>query len=92
MINYIHSLVLFFCELVNSTDFPFFNLQLVLPEYLMHGLLTLLFLSAGEWVTFLFNCPLLSYHVNRYLMNTCRMSTELNNCVVIMFIHDIKST
>merc|ERR1712012_594133 len=35
---------------------------LVLPEYL------LLFFFAGEWLTLLFNLPLIAYHVHRYMM------------------------
>lgn len=40
---------------------------LVIPEYGMHCLCTLLFLFAGEWFSVLFNVPLLAYHINRYI-------------------------
>ena len=39
---------------------------LVLPEYITHFGFTLLFLSAGCWVTFLLNLPLICYNVIRY--------------------------
>jgi len=40
---------------------------LVLPEYLLHILITLLFLLSGEWLSLAINLPLVAYHVNRYL-------------------------
>lgn len=39
---------------------------LVLPEYFIHILYNILFLSAGELLTFLLNLPLIMYHINRY--------------------------
>ena len=69
------------CSILNS---------LVLPEYITHFSLTLLFLCSGEWLTFLLNLPLLAYHVKRYknrpimsrpglydpttIMNTCNLN------------------
>jgi len=66
---------------------------LVLPEYITHFSLTLLFLCSGEWLTFLLNLPLLAYHVKRYknrpvmsrpglydpttIMNTCNLNYAL---------------
>ena len=38
---------------------------LVLPEYFLHMLSTILFLCVGEWFTFFVNLPLLAYHVYR---------------------------
>eukprot|EP00051_Salpingoeca_urceolata_P032490 m.15988 g.15988 ORF g.15988 m.15988 type:complete len:152 (-) comp5130_c1_seq1:43-498(-) len=38
----------------------------VLPEYCVHGFLTLMFLGSGHWTSFLVNLPLLVYHVMRY--------------------------
>merc|ERR1711994_324382 len=40
---------------------------LVLPEYLLHLFFNILFLFAGEWLTLLFNLPLITYHVHRYM-------------------------
>ncbi|KAL5281808.1 CNIH1 family protein [Megaselia abdita] len=39
---------------------------LVLPEYLLHILINVLFLFAGEWFSLFFNVPLIAYHVWRY--------------------------
>ena len=43
-------------------------LQLVLPEYLLHGLCVFLFLLAAEWLSVIINAPLVAYHVNRYVV------------------------
>ena len=40
-------------------------LQLVLPEYGVHLGVTLMLLVCGFWFTFLFNVPLVAYHVWR---------------------------
>ncbi|XP_063975654.1 protein cornichon [Diachasmimorpha longicaudata] len=40
---------------------------LVLPEYALHILINILFLTSGEWFSILLNAPLIAYHVNRYL-------------------------
>ena len=40
---------------------------LVLPEYCLHMLSTLLFLCVGEWFSLTINIPLIAYHVYRYL-------------------------
>merc|ERR1712000_624437 len=39
---------------------------LVIPEYILHLFINLLFLFAGEWLTLLLNVPLIAYHINRY--------------------------
>lgn len=46
------------------SNFIFF--QLVLPEYFLHFFFTSLFVFAFEWLTVIFNLPLLAYHVYRY--------------------------
>ena len=38
---------------------------LVLPEYLLHILINILFLFAGEWFSILLNAPLIAYNVHR---------------------------
>ncbi|XP_013392729.1 protein cornichon homolog 1 [Lingula anatina] len=43
------------------------TLRLVLPEYGIHALFTILFVFAWQWGTVLLNVPLIAYHVNRYL-------------------------
>lgn len=40
-------------------------LQFTLPEMGVHGGLTLLFLLSGQWLSFLFNAPLVAYNVKR---------------------------
>lgn len=44
------------CKLMNP---------LVLPEYVIHLFMTVIFLMCGEWITVLINIPLLAYNVNR---------------------------
>ncbi|XP_034827029.2 UDP-glycosyltransferase UGT5-like [Maniola hyperantus] len=39
---------------------------LVLPEYLLHLIINLLFLLSGEWFSLLINVPLILYHIHRY--------------------------
>ncbi|XP_013183058.1 protein cornichon [Amyelois transitella] len=39
---------------------------LVLPEYLLHLLINVLFLLSGEWFSLLINIPLILYHFHRY--------------------------
>ena len=38
---------------------------LVLPEYIIHIAINVLFLFAGEWFTIMLNIPLIAYHVHR---------------------------
>ena len=40
---------------------------LVLPEYILHFFFNFLFLVAREWFSVVLNCPLMAYHVHRYL-------------------------
>jgi len=42
-----------------------FAFQLVLPEYLLHIFLNLLFLFCGEWFSLCINMPLIAYHIWR---------------------------
>jgi hypothetical protein len=42
------------------------NLQLVVPEYILHIFFNILFVAAGEWFSLLLNVPLIIYHINRY--------------------------
>lgn len=44
------------CKLMNP---------LVLPEYAIHLVLTMIFLLCGEWITVIINLPLLAYNINR---------------------------
>lgn len=50
----------------NPVDFCQNLNRLVLPEYGVHLGVTLMLLVCGFWFTFLFNVPLVAYHVWRY--------------------------
>ncbi|KAL5281809.1 CNIH1 family protein [Megaselia abdita] len=54
-----------FCD-PHDIQTKYIILQLVLPEYLLHILINVLFLFAGEWFSLFFNVPLIAYHVWRY--------------------------
>lgn len=45
-------------------------MQLVLPEYGIHLGVAVMLLVCGFWFTFLFNVPLLAYHIWRLLCDT----------------------
>lgn len=51
----------------NPVDFCHNLNKLVLPEYGLHLFITLILLFCGYWFTFIFNIPLLVYHVRRYM-------------------------
>lgn len=56
-----------------------FFFQLVLPEYLLHLLINLLFLLSGEWFSLLINVPLIIYHIHRLETFLCHcMHTEIS--------------
>ncbi len=46
---------------------PHSFIQLILPEYGIHVLITVLLLVCGYWFTFIFNIPLLAYHIWRFV-------------------------
>ncbi|XP_065832647.1 protein cornichon homolog 1-like [Oscarella lobularis] len=48
---------------------------LVLPEYLIHVILSILLVAGGYWLTFVLNVPLVCYHAHRYLRRP-RMSVR----------------
>ena len=56
-------------ELKNDFKNPIDHCKLMNPllvlEYAVHLVMTLLFLFAGEWITVLINLPLLCYNLNR---------------------------
>lgn len=39
---------------------------MVVPEYVLHAFVNILFAAAGEWFSLLLNIPLIIYHINRY--------------------------
>ncbi|KXJ29873.1 protein cornichon homolog 1 [Exaiptasia diaphana] len=57
---------------------------LVLPEYLVHGGITLLFLFGGQWSAVVFNIPLLAYHVHRYINRPMMSSAGLYDPTEVM--------
>uniref|UniRef100_A0A8D2J734 Cornichon family AMPA receptor auxiliary protein 2 n=1 Tax=Varanus komodoensis TaxID=61221 RepID=A0A8D2J734_VARKO len=59
-------------------------LQLVVPEYSIHGLFCLMFLCAAEWVTLGLNIPLLFYHLWRYFHRPADGSEVMYDAVSIM--------
>ena len=69
------------CSILNS---------LVLPEYITHFSLTLLFLCSGEWLTFFFNVPLVVYHVKKYKNRSIMSRPGLYNPTRIMNKRNLK--
>jgi len=57
---------------------------LVLPEYGLHILFTVLFLSAFEWVSVVWNLPLIAYNINRYLKRPVMSGPGLYDPTTIM--------
>jgi len=57
------------CDFINPIDLCSRLNIFVLPNYIAHAVLTILFLLTGKWWTFLFNLPLLCYNVKRYMDN-----------------------
>lgn len=53
------------CEL---SEHSHIHMQLVLPEYGIHLGVTVMLLACGFWFTFLFNIPLLAYHMWRSIV------------------------
>ena len=49
---------------------------LVLPEYILHCIISLLFLVAGEWLSLVLNLPLLAYHIHRSIINKQQTGTK----------------
>ncbi|XP_057768825.1 protein cornichon homolog 1-like isoform X2 [Salvia miltiorrhiza] len=41
----------------------------IVPEYLLHGALCVLFLMTGHWIMFLLSLPTACYNLNQYLSN-----------------------
>ncbi|KAK2722688.1 hypothetical protein QYM36_003017 [Artemia franciscana] len=64
---------------------------LVLPEYMTHIFMNILFLFAGEWTSLAFNIPLIAYHAYRYSKRTQMSSfsfydpTNIMNADVLNF-------
>ncbi|KAG4098762.1 cornichon [Neocallimastix lanati (nom. inval.)] len=57
------------CDYINPIDLCTRLNEFVLPNYIAHAVLSLMFLFTGKWIIFLFNVPLLWYNIKRYLDN-----------------------
>jgi len=57
---------------------------LVLPEYFIHSVFTLLFLCVGEFLTVLLNAPLIAYHIHRYMNRPVMSGPGLYDPTTIM--------
>lgn len=57
---------------------------LVLPEYLIHVLYTVLFVFSAQWGTLIMNIPLIAYHVRRYMNRPVMSSPGLYDPTSIM--------
>ncbi|GFO17082.1 cornichon protein [Plakobranchus ocellatus] len=57
---------------------------LVIPEYAIHILFTVLFLLAGQIGTVIFNLPLIVYHIKRYLNRPVMSGMGLYDPTTIM--------
>jgi len=57
---------------------------LVLPEYIIHGGFTVLFLFVGEFMSVLFNAPLIAYHIHRYMNRPVMSGPGLYDPTTIM--------
>ena len=63
---------------------------LVLPEYGLHMVSTLLFLCVGEWFSFFINTPLLLYHGYRYKNRPVMSGPGLYDPTTILHMDNIK--
>eukprot|EP00127_Corallochytrium_limacisporum_P006136 Clim_evm3s219 gene=Clim_evmTU3s219 len=54
------------CDYINPIDCCNKLNQFVIPEYALHGFLTVIFLPAGQFIAFLMNLPLVGYHAWKY--------------------------
>eukprot|EP00128_Syssomonas_multiformis_P006205 Colp12_sorted_trinity150504_noHs@24251 len=55
------------CDYINPIDLCNKLNQFVLPEYIVHGVLTALFLLSNQWLPLLFNIPLAAFHAQKFL-------------------------
>lgn len=53
------------CDYINPIDLCQRLNSFVLPEMGAHALLTVLFLLSGQWLSFLWNLPLLAFNVHK---------------------------
>lgn len=66
------------CDYINPIELCNKLNNYIIPEALIHGFLTLLFLVNGYWFSFLLNLPLLAYNANKlYKKNYLLDATEI---------------
>jgi len=53
------------CDYINPIDLCQRLNVFVLPEMGAHAVLTLLFLLSGQWLSFIWNVPLLAFNINK---------------------------
>lgn len=53
-------------DFINPTDMCKRTNQLVIPEYVAHGVLVIILLLSGFWIEFVVNVPILCYNLYRY--------------------------
>ncbi|KAL7676684.1 hypothetical protein ACOME3_002932 [Neoechinorhynchus agilis] len=70
------------CQLLN---------MFILPEYVLHSLITLLFLFGGSFLVVLFNLPLIVYHASRYLNRPVMSEQGIYDPTTIVNASEIKS-
>ncbi|CAO1636646.1 unnamed protein product [Jaminaea pallidilutea] len=78
------------CDYINPIDLCNKLNQFTLPEMGVHGGLTLLFLLSGQWLSFLFNAPLVAYNVksvmdNNYLLDATEIFRNLSTHKKVCF-------
>uniref|UniRef100_A0A1I8HJN6 Cadherin domain-containing protein n=1 Tax=Macrostomum lignano TaxID=282301 RepID=A0A1I8HJN6_9PLAT len=80
--------VIAFDELQNDYKNPIDQCRslnsLVLPEYIVHALMSLMFLFSGQLFSFILNLPLAAYHVKRYIDRPVLSSPGLYDPTSIM--------
>ncbi|KAG9052587.1 hypothetical protein FS842_009626 [Serendipita sp. 407] len=54
------------CDYINPIDLCTQLNRFVLPEYIAHGFLALLFLLSGQFMALALNLPLVAYNVRKY--------------------------
>lgn len=62
---------------------------LVLPEYLLHMTINILFLLSGQYFSLLINIPLMAYHVWRYINRPVMSENGLYDPTSIMNAYDL---
>jgi len=57
-------------DYINPIDLVSRVNQFTVPEYAVHAFLTLLFLISGCWFEFLWNAPIVGWHINNVLQKS----------------------